>query len=544
MERHRGQRIWVRNLFFLGLIAAGSVALAASLFPSQAPPHVSGFDARQVEADEFQAAVRQVDAGFRQHWSELGLQPAGPAPKRTIMRRLALALTGTIPSLEDIRRFEAYDGEQRVQWWLAGLLQDRRFADYWAERLARAFVGTDQGPFLVFRRGRFVAWLSDQLHANRPYDQIVRDLIASDGLWTDTPATNFITATVEQANKNRPNPERLAGRVARAFLGVRLDCAQCHNHPYAEWKQEDFQGLAAFFGAARQGLTGTYDGKDEYRLEDRKTGTMEVIAPRVPFLPEALPSQGGRRQRLAAWVTDPRNTHFAQATVNRTWALLFGRPLVEPVDDLGAAGVSPAALRLLADDFAAHGYDLQRLIRLITATEAFRLDSAADHEITDAHEKVFAAFPLTRLRPEQVAGSILQAASLKTLDSDVNLLELVGQYFGEREFVRRYGDTGEDEFDGRGGTIPQRLLLLNGNLVKDKTKDALFNAATRIALLAPDDATAVRTAYLTVLTREPTPPEAAHFEERLKGSKGKARNQRMEDLFWVLLNSTEFSWNH
>src|SRR5262249_38412999 len=153
-------------------------------------------------------------------------------------------------------------------------------------------------------------------------------------------------------------------------------------------------------------------------------------------------------------------------------------------------------------------------IRLIVATEAFQLDSAADHEITDAQEKVFAAFPLTRLRPDQVAASILQSASLKTIGRDPNLIELLATSIGERDFVKRYGDTGEDEFDSRGGTIPQRLLLLNGNLVKEKTKDALFNAATRIALLAPDDRTAVRKAYLTVLTREPTAEEAAHFEER------------------------------
>src|SRR5262249_30282907 len=204
---------------------------------------------------------------------------------------------------EDLRHFEAYTSEQGLQWGTTGLLQDRRFADYWAERLARAFVGTETGPFLVFRRSRFVAWLSDELHQDRPYDQIVREMIASNGLWTDTPATNFITATVEQANKNHPNAERLAGRVARAFLGIRLDCAQCHNHPYAEWKQADFQDLAAFFGQVRQGLTGTYDGKEEHRLEDRKTGRWETIAPRVPFLPEALPAQGSRRQQLAAWVT-------------------------------------------------------------------------------------------------------------------------------------------------------------------------------------------------------------------------------------------------
>src|SRR5262249_39105250 len=147
----------------------------------------------------------------------------------------SLALTGSIPSLEEIRQFEDYTGRDRLQWWVAGVLKERRFADYFAERLARAFVGTEDGPFLVYRRRRFVSWLSDQLHAGRPYDGLVREMIESEGLWTDRPSTNFITVTIEQDKKNAPNPERLAARVARAFLGVRLDCAQCHNHPFQKW---------------------------------------------------------------------------------------------------------------------------------------------------------------------------------------------------------------------------------------------------------------------------------------------------------------------
>src|SRR5262249_23929954 len=155
-------------------------------------------------------------------------------------------------------------------------------------------------------------------------------------------------------------------------------------------------------GQTRQSLTGIHDGSGEYEVEERKTGEHKVVSPHVPFQAELLPVEGNRRQRLAAWVTHPDNTHFAQATVNRVWALLFGRRFAEPVDDRFAAGDVPAVLKDLAADFAHHGYDLRRLIKVIAATEVFRLDSAADHEITDAHEKTWAVFPLTRLRPEQV----------------------------------------------------------------------------------------------------------------------------------------------
>src|SRR5262249_47931388 len=154
--------------------------------------------------------------------------------------------------------------------------------------------------------------------------------------------------TIEPDNNKGPNAERLAARVARAFLGVRLDCAQCHNHPFQSWKQGDFQGLAAFFGQTEQGFTGIHEGDGELRLENRKSGKLDTIAPRVPFNPELLPSDGNRRGQLARWVTDPRNPYFARATVNRVWALLLGRPLIEPVDDLTIADEIPMALELLA----------------------------------------------------------------------------------------------------------------------------------------------------------------------------------------------------
>ncbi len=243
-------------------------------------------------------------------------------------------------------------------------------------------------------------------------------------------------------------------------------------------------------------------------------------------------------------MTHPDNPYFARVTVNRVWALMFGRPMLDKVDDVSSVNQFPRALQVLADDFVAHHYDLRRLVRLITATDAFQRDSAADHEITEAHEKRWAAFPVTRLRPEQVVGSLQQAASLTTLNAETHILFRLVSYIAERDFVKRYGDTGDEEFESRGGTIPQRLLLMNGDLVHEKTKQNVFNAAGRIASQAPDDRAAVRIAYLTVLTRAPSPTEAAHFEARLAGTTGKERNERVEDLYWALINSTEFSWNH
>jgi hypothetical protein len=536
--------MWTRNLLFLGLVVAGIAAVGAAVYPPARPPRARHFVAAEFRQPTFQDVVAKVNGAVRASWTGLDIEPAPPAPELTVARRLSLALTGTIPSLQEVRQLEAQPTDERLQWWLTGTFQDRRYADYFAERLARSYVGTENGPFIVFRRRRFVTWLSDELLRNRPYDQVVRDVIASDGIWTDKPAVNFITVTMEPDNQKGPNPERLAGRVTRAFLGVRLDCAQCHNHPFQKWTQRDFQGLCAFFAQCHQGFTGIYDSDGEFEAENRKTGARTRVEPGVPFLKELLPSTGTRRQQLAQWVTDPHNVYFARATVNRVWALLFGRPMVEPVDDLGSVGEVPPALQLLADDFVEHHYDLQRLIRVIAATEAFQRDSAADHEITEVHERTGAAFPMTRLRPEQVAGGVLQASSLETVNQGSHIVVQVTRFFQENDFVKRYGDSGDDEFDGRGGTIPQRLLLMNGQMVHEHTQEGPGNAATRIGWLAPGDRAAIESAYLAVLTRRPTPEEEAHFAERLAGTAGKERSQCLEDLYWALINSTEFSWNH
>jgi len=535
-------RMGTRDLLFVGLVLGGAATLASSLLPNVAPARAAKRAERRAPAPAEPTIVREVNREFQREWDEAGVKPVGRAPELALMRRLALALMGTIPSLEEVRRFEARSEDRRLALWLDDILSDRRYADYLAERLARAYVGTEEGPFIQFRRRRFVTWLSDQIAGNRSYDAIVRDLVADRGLWTDHPSTNFITVAVEP--EKPPNAEKIASRVARAFLGVRLDCAQCHDHPFGEWKQRDFQGLAAFFGQVHTGFSGVYDGKGEYEAANRKTGKPEVAAPRVPFYQELLPEEGVRRTRLAQWITDPRNPNLARATVNRVWALLLGKPLVEPIDDILSVGEPPAVLKMLAADFSAHGFDLQRLVRVITATDAFQHDSASETDVTEAQEKAWAAFPLTRLRPEQVVGGVLQSASLGTIDRESNILVRLGYTFGQAGFVQRYGDTGEDDFSDGCGTIPQRLLLMNGELVQDKTKEGPLSAGSRIAMLAATDEIAVELAYLTVLTRRPTAEEATHFAPRLKGTKGKERQQRLTDIVWTLINATEFSWSH
>ena len=534
--------VWLRTLLFLG-VSAGAVSLAVALI-WRAPLETTG-DIPALDP-EILSVAGAVDVEFAQAWARQGVKPAALADEFVVIRRLSLGLLGTIPSYEEIRLARQVPEANRVDWWVSRALQDSRYGDYVAERLARAYAGTESGPFLVFRRRRFVDWLSEQLQQNLPYDVLARSLIASNGMSTSEPATNFITRTVMPGRG--PEEARIAARLSRAFLGIRLDCVECHDDFLdGKWKQRDFHQLAAFFERTELSATGVADTRTK-PYEVRFRGQVEAVPVEaaVPFGAEWLPAQGGPRERLAAWVTDPRNRGFSRTAVNRVWALLFGQPLVSPIDRIGLDDPVPPGLDLLARDFATHGHDLRRLIRIVAATEVFRRQSVAPEGAEPAAcEAVWASFPMSRLRPEQVARSIYQAASLGTVDAASHILLRLQRLGETNDFVTRYGDMGENEFEPVSATVPQRLLLMNGKLVQERTKEnPIINASTRIGMLAASDDAAVEAAYLAILSRTPSTAERAHFVKSLEGSRKSERSRRMEDLYWSLFNSTEFSWNH
>jgi Protein of unknown function (DUF1549)/Protein of unknown function (DUF1553) len=490
----------------------------------------------------------KVDLAFRSRWREAGVAAAPKASELIQLRRLSLAMMGTIPSLEEVREFERLPEGDRIEAWLPKMLTDSRFSTYFSARLARAFVGADDGQFILFRRDRFQNWLATELAKDTPYDQLVKQMIGEHGLWTGTPATNFVTAAY--ANDDLME-NKLAGRTSRAFLGQRIDCAECHDHPFSHWKQVQFEGLQAFFGQTTINPLGVGEStKQQLTIQDRKTLEDRTLSPQVPFHEDWLPNDGTSRQRLAEWVTHSDNRRLDRAIVNRVWGLMFGRPLVEPVDDLPdppatVDGNDP--LDLLAEDFRTNGRSLHRLIRLITKLDVFALSSEHPALETDRDaaplETVWAVFPLTRLRPEQMIGSMLQATSLQTIDHNSHLLTRMVKFFNENDFVREYGELGEDELTAQVGTIPQALLRMNGRFSQELGRVGPFTAAGRVQSLLHEPTDIVDATMLVCLTRRPSAEE----REQLSGmfaAEGNDRVSATEDLFWMLFNSPEFAWNH
>jgi hypothetical protein len=506
--------------------------------------------------------ARQLDLWFETRWQDDQIPAADDASELAVLRRLSLALHGTIPSLEELRQFQSDSGDNRLERWTQRLLDDSRYATYFAERLGRALVGAEEGPFLAFRRDRFHAWLADQLAANQPWDRIVTALVTSRGLPTGSPETNFITIAQIDGDIDE---QVLAGRTIRAFLGQRIDCAQCHDHFFdPRWKQTHFQGLAAFYAPARFTPLGIDDNLEQtFQVsDDSDSDSTRVVEPQVPFGQQWLPADGTPRQRLARWLTDPRNLRFDRAIVNRVWGQMFGRPFFSPVDDLpDPADTATAALDLLAQDFRTHRRELKWLVHAIAASRPFRLDSRTpntDSSTTDTlapselspdelrrREDAWAVFPLIRLRPEQVIGSMLQAASIKTIDRHSHLFTRARRFFGEQDFVEDYGDLGDEELAEQVGTIPQALLRMNGQLSRELIRSEAFTATRSIArATVGNDPLCLATCFETCLGRKPRAQEQAVFGQWLADTRGRNREQAVEDIFWILFNSPEFSWNH
>lgn len=546
-------------------------------------PAVPAASIRRLDDASVERAIGRLNAAMESTWAEAGIEVADEADWMTIARRLSLALVGSGLPLEEIRALQALPPEQRLDYQLERLLRDARHHDYWAERWTRAVVGSTEGPFITYRRRRFRLWLSDQIASNRRLDALVRQMVTGRGLPTDRPEVNFLTVTMDSDEQGRPDPVRLAARTSRAFLGLRIDCLQCHHDflgnvslgdagELREGTQQDFHALAAFYApAAFHGLQGIRDDDRQYQYQYLNADEEVVVEPAVPFHQHLLPPDGDTRQRLAAWLTHRENHQFAYAMANRIWALMFGRSLTPTVDDLRLDQPPHPALKVLATELVDSGFDMRHVIRIIVGSRPFRLASEADFEITPAHETHWSVFPLVRLRPEQVAASVIQAARVKTIDRDSSLVIQLQKFGAVNDFVTRYGDIGEDEFEQESITITQRLLMLNGELVREYGEsNPLLNSTSHINLFSRSDAEAIENIYLCVLNRFPDPEEVAIYTDRLnlagaaanesddaersaaKPAKvglfnrqaSRQREQALEDLFWVLTNSSEFSWNH
>lgn len=511
-----------------------------------ARPSVLYFQPEKVAgSNDIRTVADRVDTLLQERWADEAIEPAVAADDLQIYRRLALALCGTAPSLEEIRRFEADSAPDRLQQQIEQLIADSRFVEYFAARLADVFVDPVAEDLKPHQRARFRRWLGESLQAGTSYSEIVAEMIAGHGAYADHPATTFVALELSIGDEAA---QRLAARTSRAFLGQRIDCAQCHDHPFAEWTQPQFEGLAAYFGQVQFRNARVQDTRPRpFIIEDMRAQEERTIEPEVPFDSQCIPDRKHLRAELAAWVTHSDNRRFRRAIANRVWGLMFGRAFIQPVDDLPDPSDELDVLDVLADDLANHKDDLRRLVHVIAATRAFSLASShaeLDDELSAQRlEDAWAVFPVTELGPQQMIRTMQQAASVRTLRADnANTYSEIRRFERQHRFVDDYGIAGDAE-DAQASTIPHTVQRLSGSYTRQHSDATLFTAPGRIAAMSSDPATCLENCYLACLSRRPTPDERENFLPQLSG-KLNQRATAVEDIYWTLFNSAEFCWNH
>ena len=488
--------------------------------------------------------VQQVDRLGLQKLADLGLPASPRSSDSDFLRRASLDVTGQLPSPEEARTFLADRDPNKRDTLIDSLLSRPEYIDFWTQRWAdilrcsRTFL-SEKG---VYAYNNFIR---QNVAQNRPWDQFAGELLLAQGSIFTEGAANYYKAS--------GSPQELAENTAQVFLGVRMQCAKCHNHPYDRWTQNQYYEMAAFFVQVKR-KPGERAGEQVVYATDRgeianpRTGkTMRPCALDATPLPAEY--AGDRRRELVKWMTAPQNPFFAHTVVNRIWRHFLGRGFVEPVDDIRPT--NPASnvplFDYLSQDFATHGYDLKRLMRTILRSEAYQR-SAVPVRGNERDTRYYAHYTFKRLAAEQMLDAISSATGVSEKfdgmpsgvraeqlpDSGVNsyFLDLFGR--PARNIVCECERSDEPN-------LGQVLHLMNGPDLNTR----LTAKTGRIAGLFDKklaDAPLVEELYLAAYSRYPTPEESRRAALIL--SKAKDRRPAAEDLFWALLNAKEFFFNH
>ena len=509
-----------------------------------------------------------IDHWVKAKWQDLGLKAESRAEDPEFLRRVYLDVIGTIPSLAETGEFLADKSADKRRKVIESLLTNEKYASNWAEQWAGTLMGYDADNRTDQARIGVKKHLVPVFAKNTPFDALAREVMTASGatnepagmkMEEDAPDVNGTTVFYVRYQKTagRDIAAAIAGKFSRTFLGTQIQCAQCHDHPFDTWTQEDFYGMAAFFTQLKIDRVKVDDKKEYYLVEDREPRkgkrTTEMQIPgtqtkvKIGFLKtKEQPKDGeGLREAFARMMTSRDNLQFARATVNRYWGHFFGRGFVNPVDEFNGRNkpTHPDLLDAMAKDFIAHGFDLHHLVRSICKSQAYQLTSGGRKRDAEA-QKYFAMASVRPLTPEQILHSLVTAmASDSTAGSLRRDAEIVRAM---RDFRYAFGDDEGAEFVEFEGTIPGALLMMNSEIVA-RGSAALKSkkGATRLGeILASERVPAdrIRAIYLAVLSRLPSAAELARSATYVAQHGG--GNEAYEDVMWSVLNSSEFVLNH
>ncbi len=490
-----------------------------------------------------------IDEHVFEKLRRLRIPPSEQANDHEFLRRICLDLTGTLPPSRRVREFVDSTDPRKREKLIDTLLDSPEFVDFWVFRFSDLFrVRGSYGWILPFWE-----WVRQSVATNKPYDQMVREAIAVQGY--GGPAHKHMVGT------NKPYPvEQILNETIRVFMGRRLDCAQCHNHPSDRWTENQYWGLASFFGR----MTNTGWNHDNVVFDDANGHEVDyvendpglrfrrVIHPRDKRLVSPafldgtlLPSDRGEdpRMELARWMTS--HPYFAEAAANRIWSYFFGRGLVDPVDDfrLGNPPTHPQLLEALAGSLREHDYDLKHLMRLIVTSQSYQLSSRTSP--SNRHDRINYSHALPRpLDPAVLLDAISQVTGVPEvfgkLPAGTKAIQL--RFPSESSFLDIFGTPQRDVVPEPGGkpSLGQALHMFAGATFNQKLsrKDGFVR---RMVESANSNRKIIEQLHLAALARFPTPEELAGHETMFQA---RPRREAAEDLLWALLTAREFSENH
>ena len=457
----------------------------------------------------------------------------------TFLRRATLDLTGRLPAVEAIEDFLNASGPQKRARLINRLLHSDEFTEFWTLQLARLLrirsnAGGETEGALTYHH-----WLQEQIEESVPYDEIVRQMLTSIGDTHEIGPANFYRTVA--------GPRELAEFASELFMGSRLRCANCHNHPLDRWTQDDYHGLAAIFAKLERGKVIKLASRGE--VTHPRTG--EAAIQRIPgdrFLDQA----GDGREAFASWLTDRSNPYFAKAIVNRLWKAMMGRGLVEPSDDFRDTNPAthPELLNKLAEDFIEHRYDLRHTLRRIALSSAYARSSATN-PANAADDRFYSHALIRPMEPEVLADAIsdvlgvpeqygdqpIGTRAVALFDSNIesHSLDILGRCSRE--------DSCETAAAPTGG-LPQKLHMFNGQLINSRMSDTGGRLAKLVAAgQTPDEI--VDQFYQRVLGRHPSTQEQEFWDRQLGAATNRRQQQELlEDFVWSLLTCREFVTNH
>jgi hypothetical protein len=480
---------------------------------------------------------------------KLNITPSDAAGDATFHRRAFLDIIGRLPTPDETRAFLKDTAPNKREALIDRLLQRPEYADFWANKWTDLLR---PNPYHVGMKATFAMdqWLRRSFRENKPYDRFVRELIAAKGsTWSNGAVVMY---------RDRRQPAELTTLVSQLFLGVRLDCAKCHHHPFEIWGQDDFYSFAAFFsriGRKGVGISAPISGSEE-TIHTAASGTVshpltgKAMKP-TPLLgePMDIAPEKDPRDVLADWVTNEKNPYFAKVIVNRVWADLMGRGIVDPVDDLRATNPpsNPELLDALATDFRKNGCDLKKLIKTIAMSKAYGLSTTPnDRNLADTRN--YSRHYRQRLRAEVLLDMVSDVSGVpekfEAMPPGSRAVE-VWTARSQSDFLDSFGrpDPNQDPPCERTSdtTVVQALHLMNSpNLHRKVTSDD-----SRCALLAKSDklpTAIIDEVYLLAYCRLPSDKERTAALKRFE-KKDATRRTATEDLMWALINTPEFVFN-